>query len=584
MHLFERTVFMPLVDEILLPRINMIFAMKEKNDGKFDAHAWFFEAFAEHLKPKYCIMMETAISRLMCSMDRDPKIAGVCGELTMYRAKIPNILDRSTGSVFSSIKTKESVNTKEHPLTGEPEGPLVRYFQTLTTPMGRIWCFGPFQGNMHLVKDRILCFEIVARLNERWTMHYCKGAVAKTDVPETIEGLVRQRCHWLNGAFFVAVYSVTSFPRVVNDTVHSTVRKFFLFFCEFVFIATVLTVTWMLLSNVYLTFYFIRKGGFHNNFGDSGDEKGGENALLFTSLMYLSFFMVQFVIGLGIRPEDVRLFHRVSVCYFGGALMSFTLILCMSPLFSLEIWPTRDENYCDATKEHVAKEVEGADKKTEVQGKRGVPSASTVSARNYGPSKAILMKGGCTGTGVSISKASEVFESSEYWGMAFSPTSDGVVANVPCRRDGSVGPINNVKGRGVMNAEIEHLVHIISGFVFLLRISFFIIGCAMGANAIHSTLVKVPEVLLLIGLTLTAKRKRMLTTNLEGVETIGYTSCTCSEMGTLTQNKFMKGTATLTCTNIFALCVAVSPSCMQTVIDIYLFVLNSKHGRSDVTV
>jgi len=386
MHLFERTVFMPQVDEIPLPPIHVIFALKEKNSGKLDSHAWFFEAFAEHLKPKYCILIdvgtvptETAIFRLMRSMDRDPFIAGVCGELTTYRPnfchvtvaaqhfeyKISNILDRSTGSVFGFIDVLPgafsayryaAVKTKEHPLTGEPEGPLVHYFQTLTTPMDQL---GPFLGNMHLAEDRILCFEIVARLNEKWTMHYCKGAVAKTDVPETIEGLIRQRRRWLNGTFFAAVYTVMRFPRIVNDTIHSWVRKFF-FFWEFVFISMVLLVTWLFISNLYLTFYYIWKGGFRNNLSID-NEKASEDALLFMSLVYISVLILQFVIGLGNRPEDVSLVYRLSVFYF-GTMMIFTLVLSCIPLFSLEIWLVRDDNFCEIAKRDVENGVPDAEK------------------------------------------------------------------------------------------------------------------------------------------------------------------------------------------------------------------------------
>jgi hypothetical protein len=66
--------------------------------------------------------------------------------------------------------------------------------------------------------------------------------------------------------------------------------------------------------------------------------------------------------------------------------------------------------------------------------------ASTVYARGYGPSGAILMGGRYTGIGVSSTpKASEVSESSESWGMTLSPTSASVVANVPRHRDGSIG-------------------------------------------------------------------------------------------------------------------------------------------------
>ncbi len=522
------------MDEIPLQPIHVIFALKEKHPGKLDSQAWFFEAFAEHLKPKYSILMdvgtvptETAMSRLMCSMDRDPKSVGVCvcGELTTtyrpnfcqvtvaaqhFEYEISNILDRSTGSVFGFIDVVPSAFNQR------PEGPLVHYFQTLITSMDKL---GPF-----LAEDRMLCF---------------KGTMAKTDVPETIEGLNRQHHRWLNrpaNSLFVAVYTVMRFSRVVNDTV----RFFweFVFFREFVFIATVLTVTWIFLSNPYLAFYFFWKGGNRNTFGDSGDDKGEEDALLFMPLMYLSFLMVhqdhvQFVIGLGNRPEYMSLVYRIFVFHFEALMMVFTLILSMSPFFSLEIWLTRDENDRDEAKEDVAEGVEGAEKKTEVQG--------TVSARDYGPSETILMGSGCNGTGVNIIKANEVSESS----VLLKRTSV-----LLCLAAG-------------MDPEIEHFI--ISAFKFLLRISSFIIGYAMGvSNAIHSTVTNVPEGLFLIGrtrsarCTLTAKRKRMLATNLEGVQTIECTSYTCFEMGTLTQHIIMNGIATSTCTNVF-LCVLLFP-------------------------
>jgi hypothetical protein len=155
--------------------------------------------------------------------------------------------------------------------------------------------------------------------------------------------------------------------------------------------------------------------------------------------------------------------------------------------------------------------------------------------------------------------------SADTCGVVPSPTSAGVVANVP-RRDGSVGPINKAKGRGFMeyntvneqtpfNTGIEHFdfVHTISAFAVLFAISFLIIG-----YAIHSTVVNVPEGLLLIGLTLTVKRERLLATNREGVETIGCTSCACSEMGTPAQNNFMKGTSASTSNNVL-LCVLLLP-------------------------
>lgn len=42
-----------------------------------------------------------------------------------------------------------------------------------------------FTKNMFLAEDRILCFELVAKANCKWTLTYVKPSKAETDVPET---------------------------------------------------------------------------------------------------------------------------------------------------------------------------------------------------------------------------------------------------------------------------------------------------------------------------------------------------------------------------------------------------------------
>ena len=101
-----------------------------------------------------------------------------------------------------------------------------------------------------------------------------------------------------------------------------------------------------------------------------------------------------------------------------------------------------------------------------------------------------------------------------------------------------------------INREINHFVHIISGVAILLGVVFFGLGFAVGtywasnlAFMIGIIVANVPEGLLItvtVCLTLTANRmaaNSVLVKNLRGVETLGSTTCICSDKtGTLTQN------------------------------------------------
>ncbi len=101
-----------------------------------------------------------------------------------------------------------------------------------------------------------------------------------------------------------------------------------------------------------------------------------------------------------------------------------------------------------------------------------------------------------------------------------------------------------------INKEIEHFITIIFTVAFCLGVAFLLIAILKGTDPFSATVfaisiivANVPEGLLVtvtVSLTLTAKRmakKHVLVKNLEGVETLGSTSCICSDKtGTLTQN------------------------------------------------
>jgi sodium/potassium-transporting ATPase subunit alpha len=106
-------------------------------------------------------------------------------------------------------------------------------------------------------------------------------------------------------------------------------------------------------------------------------------------------------------------------------------------------------------------------------------------------------------------------------------------------------------GQTPIAKEIEHFIHLITGVAVFLGVTFFIIAFALGYHWLDAVIfligiivANVPEGLLAtvtVCLTLTAKRmaaKNCLVKNLEAVETLGSTSCICSDKtGTLTQNR-----------------------------------------------
>jgi chitin synthase len=68
--------------------------------------------------------------------------------------------------------------------------PLKYYFKSISTPLSEL---GPFQANMFLAEDRVLCFELLAAKDKRWQLHYEKNAKAETDVPPDLCTLISQR-------------------------------------------------------------------------------------------------------------------------------------------------------------------------------------------------------------------------------------------------------------------------------------------------------------------------------------------------------------------------------------------------------
>lgn len=134
------------------------------------------------------------------------------------------------------------------------QGPLASYFKGEAMHGGTTEA-GLFERNMYLAEDRILCFEIVTKKREAWTLKYVKSAKASTDVPTTVPEFISQRRRWLNGSLFASIHATVFWYRIWTSG-QGFFRKLALQF-EFIYNAIQLVFTWTSLANFYLAFFFV---------------------------------------------------------------------------------------------------------------------------------------------------------------------------------------------------------------------------------------------------------------------------------------------------------------------------------------
>jgi chitin synthase len=187
----------------------MLFCMKEKNAKKLNSHRWFFNAFGRALTPNICILLDVgtkpggnSLYHLWKAFDTDSNVAGACGEIKAMKGKwgtgllnplvasqnfeykMSNILDKPLESVFGYITVLPGALSayRYHALQNDHtgHGPLSQYFkgETLHGQNADV-----FTANMYLAEDRILCWELVAKRDEKWVLKYVKSCTGETDVP-----------------------------------------------------------------------------------------------------------------------------------------------------------------------------------------------------------------------------------------------------------------------------------------------------------------------------------------------------------------------------------------------------------------
>lgn len=336
--------------------VQMIFCFKQKNAKKINSHRWVFHALGRMLRPELVVLIDVgtkpgplSIYHLWEAFHNNPHLGGACGEIHAmirhgtkllnplvaaqnFEYKISNILDKPMESALGYVSVLPGAFSayRYAAVVGRP---LEQYFHgdhTLAARLGSkgIAHMNIFKKNMFLAEDRILCFELVAKAGDKWTLAYVKPSKAETDVPERTAELISQRRRWLNGSFAASVYSLVHFGRLYRSR-HGFVRMFF-FHLQALFNLAQLVLSWLALANLWLTFAIIIQYlpsillrsystawliGFHY-------------VNLVLMWLYAFFLALQFVLALGNRPKSEHHVYALSFAVF-GFLGVYTLAISM---------------------------------------------------------------------------------------------------------------------------------------------------------------------------------------------------------------------------------------------------------------
>lgn len=99
------------------------------------------------------------------------------------------------------------------------------------------------EANEFLAEDRIMCLQIYIKKGEKYHLCYIPDAKARTDAPESLAILIKQRRRWMNGATFGTTKVFSHFVDMVScsRTKHSVGRQIGMVFFLIYYILTFLS-------------------------------------------------------------------------------------------------------------------------------------------------------------------------------------------------------------------------------------------------------------------------------------------------------------------------------------------------------
>ncbi len=196
--------------------------------------------------------------------------------------------------------------------------PLNAYFKGEALHSGSAVNAGTFESNMYLAEDRILCFELVTKRNEAWTLRYVKSSHAATDVPQQVPEFISQRRRWLNGSLFAAIYSLVHFHRIFTSG-HGPFRKLLLFI-QAIYNLAQLIFTYTAISCFFLAFYFLVSSATSD---PAHDPFGGQGAAVLEVIQntLIALMVICLVCSLGNRPQGSKFAYTTVIILFAAIMI-----------------------------------------------------------------------------------------------------------------------------------------------------------------------------------------------------------------------------------------------------------------------
>jgi chitin synthase len=72
------------------------------------------------------------------------------------------------------------------------------------------------EANEYLAEDAVMCMQLYTKPVKGWLVQYIPNAIAKTDVPDNMVYLMKQRRRWYNGAIFGRARIIANFFNMIS--------------------------------------------------------------------------------------------------------------------------------------------------------------------------------------------------------------------------------------------------------------------------------------------------------------------------------------------------------------------------------